>query len=157
MKIMNRTLNKCSGNAGNFIMITGVLHLVTGFIEYWNVAKKILHSGIFNTVDKSPERLIFFWFEVSGLFVILLGSLMQQYLNQYKKPIPKKHGYYLLAVGVIGCVLEPVSGFYVFILIAGIIISSGHKHFVTEHTDNFENKTQQQNDRSEPASVQASN
>src|SRR5688500_4406597 len=121
---MNRTLNKCSGNVGHFIMITGVLHLITGFMENWNAAKDIVHAGIVNTVDKSPDRLIFFWFEMSGLFVILLGSLMQQYLNEYRKPIPKKHGYHLLAVGVIGCVLEPVSGFYVFILIAGIIISS---------------------------------
>jgi hypothetical protein len=136
---MNKTLNKYSRNVGNFILITGILHLTTGFIENWDVASDILHSGIANTVDETPDRLTFFWFEMSGLFVILLGSFIQQYLNQYKKPIPKKHGYYLLTVGVIGCVLEPVSGFYIFILIALFIISSGNKNFITAHTDMFDN------------------
>lgn len=130
---MKQKLNKYSRNVGNFILITGVLHLITGLIENWDLASDILHSGIVNTVDETSERLSFFWYEICGLFVLLLGSFIQQYLNDYKKPIPKRHGYYLLTVGVIGCVLEPVSGFYVFIFIALPIILSGNKNFITGH------------------------
>jgi hypothetical protein len=131
---MNKKLNFYSGNIGNFIMVIGVLHLITGFVENWNVAIEIFRSGIINTVDETPERLVFFWFEISGLFVLLAGSFLQHYLNENKKPIPKRYGYYLLSIGIIGCVLEPVSGFYVFILIALIIIFSGNKNLIAGNT-----------------------
>ena len=128
---MNKALNKYSGNVGNLIMITGVLHLIVGFVESWDEAIDMLRSGIVNTVDQTPDRFGFFWFEMSGLSVILFGSFLQQYLNEYQKPIPKRYGYYLLIIAMIGCVLEPVSGFYVYIPIALLIIYAGNKNFVT--------------------------
>lgn len=131
---MTKTLNKYSGNIGNFIMVTGVLHLFIGFVENWGAAIDIVRSGIINTVDETPERFGFFWFEINGLFVLLLGSFLQQYLNEYKKPIPRKYGYFLLIIAITGCVLEPVSGFYVFILISLLIIFSGNKNFITGDT-----------------------
>lgn len=131
---MNKALNKYSRNIGNFIMVTGVLHLITGFVENWDTAIDILRSGIINTVDETPERFGFFWFEINGLLVLFVGSFLQQYLNEYKKPIPRKYGYYLLIIAIIGCVLEPVSGFYVYILIALLIIFSGNKNFITGDT-----------------------
>ncbi|WP_257670291.1 DUF6463 family protein [Parapedobacter tibetensis] len=131
---MNRTLNKYSGNIGNFILVTGVLHLIIGFVENWSVAIDILQSGIINTVDETPERFGFFWFEMNGLFVLLVGSFIQQYLNEYRKPIPRRYGYYLLIIAIIGCLLEPVSGFYVFIIISLPIIFCGNKNFITGDT-----------------------
>lgn len=131
---MNKTLNKFSGNIGHFILLTGVLHLIFGFFEYWDAAVDILRSGIINTVDETPERFGFFWFEISGLFVLFVGSFLQQYLNEYKKPIPRKYGYYLLIIAIIGCVLEPVSGFYLYVLISLPIILSGNKNFITGDT-----------------------
>jgi hypothetical protein len=128
---MNKPLNKYSKNIGNIIIVTGVLHLLLGFIENWSVVIEIVHSGVINTVDGAPERLVFFWFEITGLFVLLYGIFLQHYLNEYKKPIPRKYGYYLSIIAIIGCVLEPLSGFYVFILISVVTIFSGTKNFNT--------------------------
>lgn len=128
---MKKELNKYAANIGNYVLIIGVLHLITGFVENWSIAIEILHSGIINTVDDTPERLGFFWFEISGLFVLLLGSFLQGYLNEYKKPIPRKYGYYFLIIAITGCLLEPVSGFYVFLIVSFLIIFFGDKSFIT--------------------------
>jgi hypothetical protein len=125
---MNKALNKYSGNIGNFMMVIGVLHLITGFVENWSIAIDILRSGIINTVDETPERFGFFWFEINGLFVLFVGSFLQQYLKDHKKPIPEKYGYYLLIIAIIGCVLEPISGFYIFLIISLLIIFSERNH-----------------------------
>jgi hypothetical protein len=128
---MNKALNRYSGNIGNFIMITGVLHLITGVVISWDAVIEIFHSGIVNTVDETPERFGFFWFEISGLLVLLIGSFLQHYLDEYQKPIPKLYGYYLLIIAIIGCVLEPLSGFYVYVPISLLIIFDGNKNFTT--------------------------
>lgn len=60
IETMNKPLNKYSGSIGNFIMVIGVLHLITGFVENWSVAIEIMGSGIINTVDETPERFGFF-------------------------------------------------------------------------------------------------
>jgi hypothetical protein len=131
---MNKALNKYSGNIGNFLMITAVLHLAIGFFENWGAAKDIVRAGIINTVNQTPEQFGFFWFEICGLFVLLVGALLQQYLNEYKTPIPRKYGYYLLIIAIVGCVLDPVSGFCIFILISILIIIFGNKSFITGDT-----------------------
>lgn len=127
---MNKILDKYIRNIGNFIIVTGVLHLITGIVQNWRTASDMFHSGIINTADKTPEQFGFFWFEINGLLVLFIGSFLQQYLNEYKNPIPVKYGYYLLFIAIIGCVLEPVSGFYVYIAISFLIIFSGNRNFI---------------------------
>jgi hypothetical protein len=128
---MSKILNRYSGNTGNFIIATGVLHLVTGFVLNWGTAIDMFRSGIVNTADATPERFGFFWFQISGLFAILTGSFLQQYMDEYKKPVPKKFGYYLLIIAIIGCVMEPVSGFYVYLPISLLMSFSGNDNFIT--------------------------
>ncbi|PST83266.1 hypothetical protein C7T94_11795 [Pedobacter yulinensis] len=133
----NQKLNKYDRNIGNFILITGILHVILGFVENWNLATQIWNSGITNTLVGHPGRASFFWYEIAGAFVMLLGSVVQHHLNQCRQPIPKRYGYYLLIVGLIGCTLEPVSGFYIFLIIAlPIMLSKQHPAHETARTGN---------------------
>ena len=53
---------------------------------------------------------------------------MQDYLSTIQKPLPKTLGYYLLALAVVGCAVMPVSGIWLAIPQALIIIRSGTKN-----------------------------
>jgi hypothetical protein len=124
---MSLISTKLSKNTGNFIVITGIMHLIIGVIEYQEALFEILRLGIINTADKNLQTFGFFWFEINGFFVIFAGAFIQHYINEFKKQIPGKFGWYLLAIAVFGCLLEPLSGFYVYVLIAAMIIVQNKK------------------------------
>ncbi|WP_257667665.1 DUF6463 family protein [Parapedobacter tibetensis] len=126
--MMSKALDRYSSRVGIFIIVIGTGHLILGFIENWPVVIDILQSGVINTVNETPERYSFYWYEISGLFVLYIGFILQQYQNEFKKPVPKKFGYYLLIIVTIGCLLEPVSGFYFFIIPALLIIFVHNKN-----------------------------
>lgn len=120
---------KLEKNTGNLITITGILHLLLGLFEYREALSEILQLGIINAADKTPQTFGFFWFEVNGFFVIFTGTFIQHYMNETKKQIPKKFGWYLLIIALFGCLLEPLSGFYVYVLISALIILQSKEGF----------------------------
>ncbi|WP_343306592.1 DUF6463 family protein [Chitinophaga niabensis] len=107
---------------GNIIIITGVLHLMLGFFVNWQTAMDMYRSGLVNTADQNVERFGFFWFQINGLFVLFTGSFIQHYTTVSDKQIPVRFGYYLLCIALIGCLLEPLSGFYLYAILALFII-----------------------------------
>lgn len=115
-------MNIFSKNTGNFITITGILHIVLGLSLNWKIAKEIVRFGLINTADKNADWFGFFWYEINGLFVMFTGALLQCFINESGKQIPRKFGWYLLLIALVGCLMEPLSGFYVYIIISGLII-----------------------------------
>lgn len=115
-----------SKNSGNLLIATGVIHNVIGFIMGKEVLTQIVDSGFINSVNSEMDRNAVFWFLFSGFMMMILGKLMQDYVSEYQKPLPVSLGYYLLIITVIGCVVMPVSGFWI-VLPQAIIIIAGRK------------------------------
>ncbi|MCW3467313.1 DUF6463 family protein [Chitinophaga nivalis] len=107
---------------GYYMMGVSMLHLLVGFIIDPTVTLAIVAAGIFNTAEATPAFFGFFWFQMAGLFMLLTGSFIQHYLQTVPTPIPRRFGYYQLLITVCGCVMEPVSGFYLFIPAALLLI-----------------------------------
>ena len=108
--------------SGIFLLATGILHSVVGIVLNKDYFRAILKDGLFNAVENNVHRELAFWFLVCGVIIILLGHVLHHYIKKEQKPAPFFVGYYLLGLSVIGCIAVPVSGFWLFIPQALIIL-----------------------------------
>ena len=110
-------------HSGILLIATGTLHTIVAialFGDYlWNIVKDVLSSTLES--DDVSQGLAF-WFFVLGFFIIILGQILHHYIKKEQQPAPKSLGYWLLGLGVIGGVIVPVSGFWLFIPQALIIL-----------------------------------
>ena len=107
-------------------MATGILHNVIGLVMGWNVLTEIVRSGFVNTINDEMDRNAIFWFLFAGFIMIVLGKLMQDCLDADWR-LPKWLGLSLLALSLIGCMMMPVSGFWLVIPQALLIINTRRK------------------------------
>jgi hypothetical protein len=114
--------------SGIFLMATGILHTVVGIVLCRDYLWKIIKKGLFNALWISWEAgfdtsLNFaFWFIVCGIIIIILGQTLHYYIKKERKPAPAFLAYWFLGLSIIGCIIIPVSGLWLFIPQALIII-----------------------------------
>lgn len=113
--------------SGTLLIATGILHNVVGFIMGWDVLVAIAKAGFINSVGEQMDRNAIFWFLFSGFMIMLLGKFMQTWIDTYKKPVPAYLSYYLLLLSSIGCIFMPISGFWLVLPQAFIIIQANRK------------------------------
>ena len=115
-----------SKNTGNLLIATGILHNLVGVIMGWSVLIEIGASGFFNSINNEMDRNAIFWFLFAGFMMIIMGKLMQHYLEADWN-LPMWLGISLLALSLVGCIMMPVSGFWLVIPQAILIINARKK------------------------------
>lgn len=115
-----------SKNSGNILLATGILHNLIGFVMGWTVLTDIVRSGFVNSVNTEIDRNAIFWFLFSGFIMMVLGKLMQDWLEA-DWLLPKWLGISLLLLSLMGCIMMPVSGFWLVVPQALLIISTHGK------------------------------
>lgn len=113
-------LKKLWRYSGLFLSLTGVLHICVSLMDFGGKYKGMLADGLLNSLSDS-SRALAFWFLIIGVLLIILGQTLSYYIKQCRQPAPLFLGYTLLALSVIGCIIVPVSGFWLFIP-QGVII-----------------------------------
>ena len=106
------------GLHGILLIATGVIHIVFGLfpIVYLNDWTKFFKKGFWNQVLLNDDRsMAAFWFLIAGPLFITLGLAIYEFEIR-KMPLPISVGCGLFAVGLVGAVMSPKSGFTVFIL-----------------------------------------
>ncbi len=116
--------------SGIFLWITGIIHIVVGFIIGKDIYADMLRDGLINSMQNNFTRGFAFWFFLFGVLLILYGYTLQYNIEREQKPSPAHVGYSLLAVGIFGCLVEPVSGFWLVLPQALIIIVANRKSSV---------------------------
>ena len=116
-----------SKKSGNFLIATGIIHNLIGFYMGKKVLFEIFNSGIINSINNEMDRNAIFWFLFSGFMMMLLGKLMSDFVEEGQKALPVSLGYYLLGLTIIGCIMMPVSGFWLVVPQAILIIAEGKK------------------------------
>jgi hypothetical protein len=87
----------------------------------------IIRDGLYGLTSIDYVRSFAVWFFICGIFVILLGQVLHYYIKKEQKPAPLSFGYSLLIFAVSGCIIEPGSGFWLFLPQALIIILANKK------------------------------
>ena len=86
--------------------------------------RTMLGDGLADSVGEDYDRGFAFWFLICGIVLILWGQTLQYYIKKEQKPAPAFLGYCMLLFTVAGCIFVPVSGFWLFLPQAVIIIYS---------------------------------
>jgi hypothetical protein len=119
--------------SGIFLIATGILHTIVAIALGKETFLKIIRDGLYNLTAIDYERAFAIWFFVCGIFVILLGQVLHYYIKKEQKPAPLSFGYSLLIFTVFGCIVEPGSGFWLFLPQALIIIVANKKEKKCQH------------------------
>jgi hypothetical protein len=102
-------------------MALGVVHLASTGAVYPESVRSILEAGVVGSVDADPllaeRRGAGFWYVSSGLLLVGLGAIMRNDENAHGRPSPATAPV-LVATGLWGILLTPVSGFWAFLPIA---------------------------------------
>lgn len=108
--------------SGTYLTITGVLHTIVALAINWSIYKTIISNGLVNSIGNDFTKAFALWFLICGLLLIFWGQTLQYYLKKEQQPAPLFLGYAILILSIIGCIIEPVSGFWLFLPQALIII-----------------------------------
>ena len=128
--------------SGTFLTATGIIHTIYALFIGKDAFSEMLRNGLVNSIGENYSQGFAFWFLICGVILILLGQTLQYYIKKEQKPAPVFLGYSILLLTVIGCIIEPVSGFWLschrqlllFIQIKNkVVISFEFEKLVTYH------------------------
>jgi len=98
-------------SAGVLLIFIGTGHIFAGIWFGQEALNEISSAGLVNSVNPQlPVRMAIFWFLFSGFIAILLGESLRWIERQGS--VPARIGWGLLALGIIGCLMMPASGFW---------------------------------------------
>ena len=119
--------------SGTFLVITGVIHTLYALVLGKDAFAEIINDGVINVTSEILSRAFALWFLVCGIILILWGQTLQYYIKKEQKPAPLFLGYCILAFAVVGCIVEPISGFWLFLPQALIIIAANRKRKIAKN------------------------
>jgi hypothetical protein len=100
--------------SGPLLLATGVLDLLYVLVFHSRQLAAIAGDGFFGAVELDPSQLgreTAFWHLTFGAMVVILGGLVH-WTQSRTGTLPAFLGWSLLALGLFGAILVPVSGFW---------------------------------------------
>ena len=113
--------------SGLFLIGTGVIHNLIGFVAGWDMLVAMVHEGLWNTIEvpiadgAKHTRAELLWFLMLGFAWMMVGALLHGNIRMKKAPPVTSWGWVLLAKGLLVAIVLPVSGAWLF-LPQGLII-----------------------------------
>ncbi len=100
-------------HSGWLLLAIGVIHCAIGLMLSWGILVAWGQSGWWHSIEHSEgvhwERFSALWFQVAGVSWVLLGWLMQKWLERLGA-LPCLLGWAILAMGLLVAYVLPVSG-----------------------------------------------
>ena len=122
MKMAKKQSIKLWQLSGILMLTTGILHTTLALILGGEHFAAIVSDGIFNGIGGNIVRAFAIYFLVCGVFCMFLGGMMHAYIKRIGEPVPIWFGYGLIILSVVGCIVDPASGFWLLLPQALIII-----------------------------------
>lgn len=113
--------------SGKMLTATGVIHTIIALFLGKDAFAEMVRDGLINSTGEIYSRAFAFWFLICGIILILWGQTLQHYIKKEQKPAPLFLGYSILVFAAVGCILEPISGFWLFLPQALVIIAANRK------------------------------
>jgi uncharacterized membrane protein len=113
---------------GYLLVATGIGHTVVGLILFRRPLIDMLSDGVVGTVAADQlDRLAAFWFMLFGPVCFALGQIVNRAIERGDWRTVSIVGWYLLAIGIAGAAVMPVSGFWLVIAIAPLILRTARR------------------------------
>jgi hypothetical protein len=100
---------------GRWLAGVGILHILFGVAAFADPLREIAADGFWNAVDAYPDRSLAFWFVFAGPLIVLLGALVDRVEARAPVELPRFLGWTLLIFALLGGILMPLSGFWLFL------------------------------------------
>lgn len=107
--------------SGYLLIAISILHVGVGIWSYAEPITGIWQDGFFNVVDPYVDRQAAFWFMMAAPLFFAVGQLCC-WAQAQNITLPASLGWNLLAVSTVGAVLMPISGFWLLMLPAFLIL-----------------------------------
>ena len=111
---------KASKFIGKALIVVGILHVFLGIGMYWEAWSAMAGDYFFNSIMESLDRQNAFWFTNLGVPIIAMGHYINDFAVRNRKAAPGATGLWLAGIGISGLIFVPVSGYWFFIIFAGI-------------------------------------
>jgi hypothetical protein len=111
--------------SGPLLMATGVLDLLYVLVFHSRQLAAIAQDGFFDAVELDPaqfDRETAFWHMMFGVMFVVLGALVH-WTQAQTGTLPAFVGWALLALGMAGVILMPLSGFWLLFPQAVLILA----------------------------------
>lgn len=113
--------------SGTLLTLTGCIHTIYALFIGQQAYLEMFRNGLINSTDGNYDRAFALWFLICGILLIIWGQSLQYYIRKEQKPAPSFLGYSILLFSGLGCIIEPFSGFWLFLPQAFIIIFANSK------------------------------
>ena len=97
---------------GRWLIGVSALHTVFAVAVFGEVLASIYKRGVYNTVGGDARTAAVAWFVLFGVLMFICGLAIATLEKSSSRPLPKSIGWSMLALGVAGVTLMPVSGFW---------------------------------------------
>lgn len=117
-------------SSGSLLMAVGALDLLYVLVFHSRQLVAVAQDGFFAAVELSPaylDREVAFWHLMFGVTILLLGGLIR-WTQAKTGTLPSFVGWSLLALGVFGAVLVPVSGFWLLPPLAVLMLAEARRN-----------------------------
>ena len=111
--------------SGPLLIATAVLDLLYVLVFHSQQLRAIAQVGFFDAVELDPAQLdreVAFWHLTFGMAVLILGGLVH-WAQTRTGTLPAFVGWSLLALGLFGAILFPMSGVCLLLPLAGLMIA----------------------------------
>ena len=107
---------------GRLLIATALAHVVVGVAVYHRQLRAICDDGILNAVMPHYDRRAAFWFLLFAPALLMLGQITNRAVESGDARTLKVVAWNLLAIGVVGVVLMPISGFWALIALVPLFL-----------------------------------
>lgn len=118
--------------SGWYLVATGVIHNIIGLIFGRELLLGMHKDGWWNTIEPGGvinfSRSGIWWFLLLGCFWILLGYLMQQWVQRLNQPLPGALGWGFLTTGAATAMVLPASGAWLLLPQGLLILLASRSH-----------------------------
>jgi hypothetical protein len=99
-------------------MAIGLIHCIIGVLMTWGILVDWHACGWWHSIENRQgmhmQRFACLWFQVSSVSWVMMGWLMQQWLNRFYR-LPPKFGWALFTMGLLVAFVLPASGAWLFL------------------------------------------
>ncbi len=107
--------------SGYLLIGTGMIHNVLGVLLFWEPLLDMIQSGLFNAIAEQYDRGLVFWFLFFGFLLMVLGRVLSR-MTADDSASARLIGWSLLALALAGIVIMPVSGFWLILPQAWLLL-----------------------------------